>query len=108
MNWILDYLDEHKGEVVRHCKACSEKHGTMIYAPLRDHDDALKRLRRFEKQHYWCGFDRNFAIKFLELQVGELDDKQKAFIHTCMDEGIDRDTIQEFLTKKRQKMPSLS
>lgn len=101
--WMLNYIDEHKGELIIYCKSCSDKLGFKRYISMRS---SPRSLDQFNKRHKWCGHDREFNIRWLELHSQTLDDKQKLFIHQCMDEGIERDKILELINKKRQKMPA--
>lgn len=103
--WMLDFLDTHRGEPTLICTPCSKKNGTQRFVVLRP--DNRKSIEAFGKRHRWCGLDRDFNIRWLELQYGqELDDKQRVFIHECMNEGMERDRILELLQKKRGKMPA--
>lgn len=106
--WMLDYFDEVDGELVRHCKHCSEKYQTKIYVALRPDQDQ-GHVKRFERRHKWCGRDREWQITNLEADLQRsLTDKERVFTHQCMDEGFEMEAILGFIKDNRQKMPSIA
>jgi len=108
--WMLDMFDVINGQLIRWCKPCTEKLGFRVYAAIRPKfTHNRKEILAFEKKHYWCGLDREFNIKLIQSEVGlELSDKEKVFIHECMNEGWEKDQIIQHLQTNRHKTPSQS
>lgn len=106
--WMLDYFDDHDGQIVRWCKPCSTKDGVKRFVVIRQGQKDPS-VDRFEKRHKYCNRDKEFVMKSIEAVIGRiLTDKEKVFTQECMKEGFEEDRIVKFLIEGRQKMPSVS